>query len=131
MTSALRLNRELLRKRLPNIAAAARRVGLRSATISDLYTGKTKIEHAQVGTLVALAKLADCRLDELIISAPDRHETFAESLVSWSQAPEGSYTMTGPQSEKAAPERQGRSMLKRLPKARSTGPASPTGPFSY
>jgi diacylglycerol kinase (ATP) len=45
----------------------AKSVGLRAATVSNLCTGKTPIGKAEVGTLVTLAKLAGCSLDELII----------------------------------------------------------------
>lgn len=63
----LRLNVSLLRKRVPNLTTAARSVGLRPATVSNLTTGKIPIGRAEVRTLVALASLAECSLDELII----------------------------------------------------------------
>ncbi len=63
----LRLNVSLLRRRVPNLTSAARQVGLRPATVSNLCTGKIPVARAEVRTLVALAALADCSLDELII----------------------------------------------------------------
>ncbi|WP_070120114.1 hypothetical protein [Bacillus marinisedimentorum] len=63
----LRLNVNLLRERVPNLTTAARAVGLRPATVSNLTTGKTPIGRAEVRTLAALASLAECSLDELII----------------------------------------------------------------
>ncbi|MEC5425470.1 hypothetical protein QGM71_18475 [Virgibacillus sp. C22-A2] len=63
----IRLNVPLLRRRVPNLTSAARSVGLRPATVSNLSTGKTPIGRAEVRTLVALATLAECSLDELII----------------------------------------------------------------
>ncbi len=63
----IRLNVPLLRKRVPNLTAAARSVGLRPATVSNLCTGKIPIERAEVRTLIALATIAECSLDELIL----------------------------------------------------------------
>lgn len=63
----IRLNVPLLRQRVPNLTSAARSVGLRSATVSNLCTGKIPVGRAEVRTLVALASLAGCSLDELIL----------------------------------------------------------------
>jgi F-type H+/Na+-transporting ATPase subunit beta len=63
----LRLNVPLLRKRVPNLTSAARSVGLRPATVSNLCTGKIPVGRSEVRTLVALASLAKCTLDELIL----------------------------------------------------------------
>jgi len=63
----LRLNVPLLRKRVPNLTSAARSVGLRPATVSNLCTGKIPVGRSEVRTLVALASLAQCTLDELIL----------------------------------------------------------------
>jgi F-type H+/Na+-transporting ATPase subunit beta len=65
----IRLNVELLRQRVPNLTVAAASVGLRPATVSNLCTGKIPLARAEVKTLVALAKLAECSVDELIIRA--------------------------------------------------------------
>lgn len=67
MTDDLRLNVPLLRRRVPNLTAAARQVGLRPATVSNLCTGKIPIGGAEVRTLAALASLAGCTLDELVL----------------------------------------------------------------
>lgn len=63
----IRLNVSLLRRKVPNLTSAARQVGLRPATVSNLCTGKIPVGRAEVRTLVALASLANCSLDELII----------------------------------------------------------------
>ena len=63
----LQLNVSLLRRRVPNLTVAARNVGLRSATVSDLCNGKIPLGRAEVRTLVALADLAECTLDDLVI----------------------------------------------------------------
>lgn len=63
----LRLNVSLLRRKVPNLTNAARQVGLRPATVSNLCTGKIPVGRAEVRTLVALASLAECSLDDLII----------------------------------------------------------------
>ena len=63
----LRLNVSLLRRRVPNLTSAAKSVGLRPATVSNLCTGKISVGKSEVRTLVALADLAECSLDELII----------------------------------------------------------------
>jgi len=63
----LRLNVSLLRKKVPNLTSAARSVGLRPATVSNLCTGKIPIGRAEVRTLAALAELAQCSLDELVL----------------------------------------------------------------
>lgn len=67
MFDDLVLNVPLLRRRVPNLTAAARSVGLRPATVSNLCTGKIPIGRAEVHTLVALATLAGCSLDELVL----------------------------------------------------------------
>src|SRR4026207_993251 len=67
MHDDLMLNVALLRKRLPNLTVAARSVGLRAATVSDLCTGKIPVGRAEVRTLVGLSLLACCSLDELIL----------------------------------------------------------------
>jgi F-type H+-transporting ATPase subunit beta len=64
---SLRLNVALLRRRVPNLTSAAKSVGLRPATVSNLCTGKISVGKSEVRTLVALADLAECSLDELII----------------------------------------------------------------
>lgn len=63
----LRLNVDLLRRKVPNLTTAAKSVGLRPATVSNLCTGKIPIGRSEVRTLVALASLAECTLDELVI----------------------------------------------------------------
>ncbi|MCP8969661.1 ATP synthase beta subunit C-terminal domain-containing protein [Ectobacillus ponti] len=67
MQENIRLNAALLRKRVPNLTAAAKTVGLRPATVSNLCTGKIPVGRAEVRTIVALAELAGCSLDELIL----------------------------------------------------------------
>lgn len=64
---SIQLNVALLRRMVPNLTVAARAVGLRPATVSNLCTGKIPVGRAEVRTLVALAELAGCTLDELII----------------------------------------------------------------
>lgn len=63
----LKLNVSLLRSRVPNLTIAAKEKGLRPATVSNLCTGKTPVGRAEVRTLVALAELAECKIDDLII----------------------------------------------------------------
>ncbi|MBU9711859.1 hypothetical protein [Evansella tamaricis] len=63
----IQLNVPLLRRKVSNLTSAARSVGLRPATVSNLCTGKIPIGRAEVRTLVALATLAECSLDDLII----------------------------------------------------------------
>ncbi|MDP4084168.1 MAG: hypothetical protein Q8934_06085 [Bacillota bacterium] len=63
----LRLNVSLLRRRVPNLTSAAKSIGLRPATVSNLCTGKIPVGRSEVRTLVALASLAQCSLDELIL----------------------------------------------------------------
>jgi F-type H+-transporting ATPase subunit beta len=67
MNEDLQLNVALLRRRVPNLTTAARAAGLRPATVSNLCTGKIPIGRAEVRTLVTLASIAGCSLDELII----------------------------------------------------------------
>ena len=67
MADDLQLNVQLLRRLVPNLTVAARSVGLRSATVSDLCNGKIPLGRAEVRTLVALADLAQCSLDDLVI----------------------------------------------------------------
>src|ERR687888_2512123 len=67
MDDLLRLNVPLLRRRVPNLSAAARSIGLRPATVSDLCTGKIPVGRAEVRTLVGLSTLAGCSLDDLVL----------------------------------------------------------------
>ncbi|MCM3629163.1 hypothetical protein M3194_17610 [Paenibacillus glycanilyticus] len=67
MDEELQLNVPLLRRRVPNLTSAAQKAGLRAATVSNLCTGKIPVGRAEVRTLVALAALSGCSLDELII----------------------------------------------------------------
>ncbi|MBM7584049.1 F-type H+-transporting ATPase subunit beta [Bacillus pakistanensis] len=67
MNEHLKLNVALLKKRVPNLTAASKAVGLRPATVSNLCTGKIPVGRAEVKTIVALASLSGCTLDELII----------------------------------------------------------------
>jgi F-type H+-transporting ATPase subunit beta len=67
MDDGLQLNVSLLKKRVPNLTVAARAAGLRSATVSNLCTGKIPIGGAEVRTLATLASIAGCTMDELII----------------------------------------------------------------
>ncbi|MGP4059350.1 ATP synthase beta subunit C-terminal domain-containing protein [Halobacillus sp. H74] len=64
---SIHLNVALLRRRVPNLTKSARTVGLRPATVSNLCNGKISLGRTEVRTLVALASLAECSLDELII----------------------------------------------------------------
>lgn len=63
----IRLNAELLRRKVPNLTVAAKSIGIRPATVSNLCTGKIDLGKAEVRTLVGLATLANCTVDELII----------------------------------------------------------------
>ncbi|WP_421384928.1 hypothetical protein ACOJQI_09200 [Bacillus salacetis] len=67
MNNNIKLNVALLRRRVPNLTSAAKAVGLRPATVSNLCTGKIPVGRAEVKTVVALASLANCTLDELLI----------------------------------------------------------------
>lgn len=64
---AIRLNVPLLRKRVPNLTTAAKEAGIRPVTVSNLCTGKIDLGKAEVKTLVGVAKLANCTVDELIL----------------------------------------------------------------
>ncbi|TWT02318.1 hypothetical protein [Planomicrobium sp. CPCC 101079] len=63
----IRLNVSLLRRKVPNLTAAAKAAGIRPATVSNLCTGKIDLGKAEVRTLVGLAELAHCTVDELIL----------------------------------------------------------------
>lgn len=67
MFDDLQLNVPLLRRRVPNLTVAAKSVGLRPATVSNLCTGQIPIGRAEVRTLAALAHLAGSTLDELLL----------------------------------------------------------------
>ncbi|UFT99164.1 hypothetical protein KO561_18605 [Radiobacillus kanasensis] len=67
MENEMKLNVALLRERVPNLTVAAKSVGLRPATVSNLCTGKIPLARAEVRTLVSLAELAQCKLDDLVI----------------------------------------------------------------
>lgn len=69
----LKLNVSFLRKRVPNLTIAAKEKGLRPATVSNLCTGKTPVGRAEVRTLAALAELAECKIDDLLIRGNEVH----------------------------------------------------------
>ena len=68
MFDDIQLNVPLLRRRVPNLTVAAKAVGLRPATVSNLCNGQYPLGRAEVRTLVALASLAGCSLDELVLT---------------------------------------------------------------
>ncbi|MEK4085976.1 hypothetical protein [Psychrobacillus sp. FSL K6-1415] len=63
----IRLNVALLRRKVPNLTTAAKSIGIRPATVSNLCTGKIDLGKAEIRTLVGLASLANCKVDDLII----------------------------------------------------------------
>lgn len=63
----IRLNVAMLRRKVPNLTTAAKSIGIRPATVSNLCTGKIDLGKAEVRTLVGLATLANCSVDELIL----------------------------------------------------------------
>ncbi|MDX1805913.1 MAG: hypothetical protein R3267_02650 [Paenisporosarcina sp.] len=63
----IRLNVALLRRKVPNLTTAAKSIGIRPATVSNLCTGKIDLGKAEIRTLVGLATLANCSVDELIL----------------------------------------------------------------
>ena len=67
MMEEIRLNVALLRRKVPNLTTAAKSIGIRPATVSNLCTGKIDLGKAEVRTLVGLAELANCKVDDLII----------------------------------------------------------------
>ncbi|MBI4319880.1 MAG: helix-turn-helix domain-containing protein [Chloroflexi bacterium] len=123
--SKLVLNTKLLKRNIPNVSKAARNAGIRSATIFDLYRGKTRIEHAEVRMLKALADLAGCTMDELIVAEPEPAETFAASIRRWASLPEQKAQIAGPKAGTPSNEEEDIALLKRLPLARDRGAASP------
>jgi F-type H+-transporting ATPase subunit beta len=67
MQGVMELNVPLLRRRVPDMTSAAESTGLQPVTVSALTTGKVPIGRAEVRTLVALAELSGCSLDELVL----------------------------------------------------------------
>jgi hypothetical protein len=112
----LRLNIALLRERIPNLTAAARGAGVRVATLSDLVNGRTPLAQARVGTLVILAALAGCTVDDLVKVEPPA-ETLTEARpdfqamfddwLSAAQELEGSYEV-GPETTREDVQRSRR-----------------------
>lgn len=132
-TPVVRLNTALLRARVPNIRRAAASVGLRSATISDLLTGRKSIERAEVRTLVALAELARCAPDDLLVREPASRETFAASIARWAIAGRADSASLGePHVTDPLSEAEGLVLLKLLPRAEvsEAGNVTPAGPYA-
>ena len=115
----------MLKRNILNISKAARSAGIRSATIFDLYRGKTRVEHAEVRTLKALADLAGCTMDELIVTQPEPEETFAASVQRWAEMPKGTAEIAGPKAGSPPSEKEDIALPKRLPRSRDHAPASP------
>ena len=118
------LNRELVRKRIASVREAARAMGVREATLHDLISGKTGVEKARVGTIVELADLIGCEVDDLLVREPAHHESFAESMLRWVQAGDGTRTIRGVRVENPAPESERIASLKSLPDSR-VNPSTP------
>ncbi len=79
----MRLNAELVRSRVENITRAAEQVGVRPASVFELLSGRT-LDDVHVKTLVAIARMAHCHVDDLIVDEPEvRHEDFATSIANW------------------------------------------------
>jgi hypothetical protein len=82
-----KLNVELVRARVPNITRAAEEAGVRPAAVFELMSGKTMLDRAHVGTLMAIAEMAHCGLDELVVRELEMEvEDFATSIASWTAA---------------------------------------------
>ena len=78
-TDEIRLNVSLLRMKVPNLTSAAKQVGLRPATVSNLCTGKIPVGRAEVRTLVALASFrCDLYIIILTIHAFTIHSHYAK-----------------------------------------------------
>lgn len=118
MPGAIELNTDLIRKRVSNVREAARTMGVRHATLSDLLTGKTRVEKAEVGTLAHLAEFIGCDLDDLLIRKDSPRETFAESMTRWANSGDGTRTIRGARVESPVPESERIAMMKALPDTR-------------
>lgn len=124
MPSTIELNADLIRKRVSNVREAARTMGIRQATLSDLLTGKTQVEKAEVGTLAHLAEFIGCDLDDLLLRKDSPRETFAESMARWANSGDGTRTIKGARVEDPVPERDRVAIMKALPDTR-VNPAIP------
>jgi hypothetical protein len=129
----LALNTDLLHQWISNITRAARAVGLRAATLLDLCNGKTKIEHVEVGTLVRVAQIAHCTLDELVIASPPQEESFAATVARWGESTTGiRHSLGAPQVADPLSEGERLATIAALPAATVVNAGSPTprGPYA-
>ena len=124
-------NTTLFKERVPNFAAAARRIGLRPATVSDLCRGKTPVGEAKFKTLKALADLAGCSVDDLVIMPPER-ESFADSIRRWAASADGTYVVGGPRVDTPISLEDSARVLEHLPEVGGDRPISPKliGPYA-
>lgn len=123
-SQGLVFNTALLRERVPSIADAARRLSVRPATISDLCTGKTPVGEAKVKTLKALADLAGCPIDALIVHVPAR-ESFGDTIRRWNASGDGHQAVGGPHVHDPVPLDRSVAALRALP--RTGGEDRPAG----
>lgn len=73
-----------------NITRAAKEAGVRPGAVFELMSGKTTLYRAHVGTLLAIAEMANCGLDDLVVREPQIGvEDFATSIASWAEAAGG------------------------------------------
>jgi F-type H+-transporting ATPase subunit beta len=122
-----KLNTQLLRARIPNIADGARSVGMRPATLSDLCNGKTNVEHMEVGTLLKVAELTGVRLDELVVLESSGEETFAETIGRWSSTiPVETLDLGAPDIAEPLPESDRLALFRSLPAVQNPDAANLT-----
>lgn len=118
------LNTHLLRERIPNLTAAARAAGLRVATVSNLLTGRTDPGRAETRTLHILARLAHCRMDDLLLEPspePAPRLGYADLVHQWAGAAHGVRRVHGPRVDEPLPETDGVAFVRALPEAKVTG----------
>lgn len=126
-TTKARLNTSFLRKRVGSAAVAAKKLKVRPATLSNLYTGKTPLGRVHFDIILGLADIAQCGVDDLLVreSPEDEEETFAESIRRWSASAHGTEVFVGGELEVARSEEEQLALLRRLPRTVIDEPAPP------
>src|SRR3989304_2504566 len=122
-----RLNTTFLRRRIGSAAVAAKKLKVRPATLSNLYTGKTPLGRVHFDIILGLAEIAQCGVDDLLIREfpEDEEESFADSIRRWSESASGAEVFVGGEVESARSEDDQLGLLRRLPRAAIDASAPP------
>ncbi len=108
------------------MTAAAQRAGLRPATVSRLCTGKTDLARAEFKSVLVLARLAGCAIDDLLLPTEKVEEEHLDAFIDrWAASGAGTYEVGGPRSDQPFDVETAVAAVKALPRVRVDAPSPP------